>query len=563
MIDAPDRVPPPVIDRPPHPVPIDRPRRIALAVAWALALLVVAAGVAYGSRDAGGSDSYGYVSQADLWLEGRLVEPAPWIAQVPWPGAQVSFTPLGYVHRGCEPVIVPQYSPGLPLLMAGAKLVAGHCAVFLVAPIAGGLLVLATFGLGRRLASPGAGLAAAWLVAASPVFLQGQMSPMSDVPVSAAWIACFWAVAGGTVGRAAMAGLLASLAILIRPNLAPIAAFAALGLAAHAWRTGPSSRGPVIRQLVAFAAGVVPGALIVAAVNDARFGSPLASGYGPFPLLFGWEHVRPNLARYLGWFVSTHTVLPLAGSVVLLVPARRLWLVSRNRWLVPVLAASAAFVGLQYLFYTVFEDWTFLRFFLPIIPLVMIGLALALFEAGSRLGRFGPLVAAMVIVLLGAWTSVVAVREHVFETGVIEAKYSRIGRLVREMTREDSVVISHQHSGSLRYYAGRMTINFIGLDPEWLDGATTWLAERGKHPWAVLEEWELPMFRERFAAANRLGSLQMRPAAVYRGASTVYIFDLLRGVDSTPTMEWRETSGNPRCEAPQPRPTLALGGPAS
>src|SRR5258706_8636295 len=76
--------------------------------------------------------------------------------------------------------------------MAGAKLIAGHAAMFWVTPLTGVLLVWMTFAIGRRLGSPLIGLVAAWLLATSPVFLAMLVSPMSDVPASAFWAAALY-----------------------------------------------------------------------------------------------------------------------------------------------------------------------------------------------------------------------------------------------------------------------------------------------------------------------------------------------------------------------------------
>src|SRR6187551_936440 len=65
-------------------------------VVAALTVVVTGVGVIYASTAADGSDSYGYVSEADLWLAGRLEIDQPWVAQVPWPNAKWTFSPLGY-----------------------------------------------------------------------------------------------------------------------------------------------------------------------------------------------------------------------------------------------------------------------------------------------------------------------------------------------------------------------------------------------------------------------------------------------------------------------------------
>jgi len=156
--------------------------------------VVVAVGIARNSWTAGGSDAYSYVSQADLWLEGKVKIEVPLASQVPWPNGLATFVPFGYAPVPNEQSIAPMTPPGLPLMMAAFKLVAGHSAGFLAAPLSGALLLWATFLLGGRIGSPSLGLGATWLVATSPTFLMMFKSQMSDVPASAFWaLATYWA----------------------------------------------------------------------------------------------------------------------------------------------------------------------------------------------------------------------------------------------------------------------------------------------------------------------------------------------------------------------------------
>ncbi|HXI27677.1 MAG TPA: hypothetical protein VNG89_04630, partial [Vicinamibacterales bacterium] len=120
----------------------DRRRRLD-ACAAVLALAVLLIGLVWNTRVAAGADAYGYVSQADLWLRGSLHIDQSFAAALPWPSARLTLLPLGYRAEGYR--IVPQYPPGLPLLMAAAKLAAGQCAMFWVVPICGAALVLATY----------------------------------------------------------------------------------------------------------------------------------------------------------------------------------------------------------------------------------------------------------------------------------------------------------------------------------------------------------------------------------------------------------------------------------
>ena len=114
-------------------------------VALGLSAVIAAAGIIGGTHAASGADSYGYVSQADLWLAGHLKVDQRWLG-LPVPFDDWALSPLGY-KPGLEPgTIVPSYSPGLPLLMAGAKLVAGNEGAYIVVPLLGGLTVWLTFG---------------------------------------------------------------------------------------------------------------------------------------------------------------------------------------------------------------------------------------------------------------------------------------------------------------------------------------------------------------------------------------------------------------------------------
>ena len=69
--------------------------------------------------------------------------------------------------------------------MALVKVVAGYRAMFVVGPLSAAILVLATYGLGRRLGSPDMGVIAAWLVACSPSVISNMLVPMSDIPAAA------------------------------------------------------------------------------------------------------------------------------------------------------------------------------------------------------------------------------------------------------------------------------------------------------------------------------------------------------------------------------------------
>src|ERR1700751_4843589 len=92
--------------------------KVAVAL---LAAVVFAAGLRWGTFAVGGSDSYCYVHQAEMWASGHLQAAEPLALDAPWPGAPLTFAPAGHVAsptlRGAA---VPMCPPGLSIAMAPA-----------------------------------------------------------------------------------------------------------------------------------------------------------------------------------------------------------------------------------------------------------------------------------------------------------------------------------------------------------------------------------------------------------------------------------------------------------
>ena len=198
---------------------IGRLERVVRPIVGLLSLTVCVVGIRQGVLVADASDAWGYVSQADLWLAGNLIVEQPVALEVPWPNADWTFAPLGYrpaTHRGA---IVPTYPPGLPVLMAAGKSVLGACGPFVIVPILGGLTIWFTYLLGVRVSSPLAGLAAAALVASSPIFLLMVLTPFSDVPATAFLVLGLVLALSSSRWRAFATGAAVSMAVFIRPNL--------------------------------------------------------------------------------------------------------------------------------------------------------------------------------------------------------------------------------------------------------------------------------------------------------------------------------------------------------
>src|SRR2546423_8394018 len=82
-----------------------------------------------------------------------------------------------------------------------------------------------------------------------------------------------------------------------------------------------------------------------------------------------------------------------------------------------------------------------------------------------------------------------------------------------------------QDSGSVRYYAQRMTARFDSLPAGSLDAAMEMLRARGFRPYFLLEEWEIPDFRARFADASAAGRLDWRPMVSWHAIVPVALYD--------------------------------------
>jgi hypothetical protein len=533
------------------------PRTATIAIALGVFLL----GAIFATKSAGGADAYGYVSQADLWLEGRLAIAQPFAGEVPWPRGRDTFMPLGYkaTVRDDIPSIVPIYSPGLPLIFAVVKAIGGHDALFYVVPLLGSLLVLATYGIGCRLGSPGAGLIGAALVATSPAVLFMLMWPMTDVPVAAAWAAAFYLLTGPGARNAFAAGVVSGVAVMVRPNLVPLAAFAGCYYLPDLFRH--ESRGRAVRLAVLFTLGVLPGVIAVGAINNNLYGSPFLSGYGRLSDLFAWEHIRFNVRRYLIWLVQTHSPVAVAGLIALALPFAWLWPGVRERRRVVIAALFVFSTWAQYVVYVVFDEWWYLRFLLTAWPFMMVGagvVAMGIWHPGGRLARTA-VVAGVVLQLL-------------FQTGVVvempafdqwhgqwrmERRYITAAQTVQRLTPPNSVILSMQHSGTVRYYGSRMTLRYDHLDPRWLDRAVAWLDNRGAHPYLIVESWELSEVVRRFAGSDTVATLAGPPVAVYDEPGLLFLYDL-RGPPATPAVIVTGIDDGLRAVPPEPAPTLVF-----
>jgi len=528
-----------VVDR------VARNSTTAPALAALAAAITVALGLLRGVPVAGGSDSYGYVSQAHLWATGTLVLPEPLMERLADLVPPHALVPLGYVLAPEGPAIVPMYPPGLPMLMAVFERAAGRDAVFLVVPLLGGVAVWATYLMGRRLAGPAVGASAAILLAASPPFLVQLMFAESDVPVAAWWALALALLMGGGSCAAGAAGLAVGAAILTRPNLVPLTIVPAAVLVLRAFRDRSS---PAVRRVVAFAVAPTVACAVVAALNLYWYGSPVASGYGALDPLFGWVNLWPNLARYPRWLMQSHTpviAFALAGPLVLArssrpAPARRDATVIASMWL-----CFAAAVVASYLFYVPWDDWRYLRFLMPALPPLLVLTSVTIVAGSRRLPRPLLVVAPALAIGLVAWHGFVyAAGSGAFHSQV-EMKYETMGEYVARHVPERAAILAAQHSGSVRHYSGRVTIRYDLIPPAALDPVIARLRGLGYQPYILLEPFEEEEFRQRFRDHSVAGALDWPPVARLHdsGVALYDLSDRLALLNLPPRQLWRDVVG--------------------
>jgi hypothetical protein len=375
--------------------------------------------------------------------------------------------------------------------MAPLAAVAGRDAIFWFTPIAAAALVWFAFVFGRRLGGAMAGGVAAVLTATSPIVLFQTVQPMNDITCAALWMAALVAATSESQSRHWWAGLLAGAAILVRPNLAPLALIV---LAAGSWRPEP---------MLQFGVGMMPGVAAVLGLNVILYGSPLSSGYGDPAQLFSTRYLTDNVRNYASALYDTQNLLPLlalATPFVLIGHARRLSLLALG---------AIAMVFVIYAIYQPFPEWWYLRFLLPAVVLLLV-LAAVTSARVARRARMGGVIAIATVIIALAGVRIARDRQA-FDLQRMEGRYRAMANLISSRLPDRAVLITVWESGSVRFHAGREVVLWDAVDPDWLDRAVSWLNERERPTYILVERREENEFRTRFRNRSALGALDWPP----------------------------------------------------
>ncbi|HEY2434093.1 MAG TPA: hypothetical protein VGI12_15570, partial [Vicinamibacterales bacterium] len=477
---------------------IDRATRLLRRRAVPLALLVAAAAAAhavyFGGCTAGGSDSYGYVSQAYGWVNRQLPQAYPLRLSLPFPSGDLMQIPLGHRPGTAPHTMVPTYAPGLPLLMAVGIVTLGRIGPYMVVPVCAALFVWCTFLVGRRAVGPMGGVIAAIVAATTPVVLFQALWPMSDVPAGALWTGGLAGALGNSRRGAILGGVAAALGLLVRPNLLLLAAVLVFWIFLRARGSERFVRAAL------FSLPFVPVVAAVALLNTRWYGSPLASGYGRSAEIYSLANVIPNLQRYPAWFWYSQSFWILLAFV-------SLWALLRPSRERPAIALCWAFVLatlVSYITYTPFDDWWYLRFLLPGIGALSVLMTAGLAVAAGRIPRpWGSVLAMTMVLLIVRQATSFALDHSIFgQLRKDEHRYADVAAFVGDNLPENAVVFAMQHSGNIRIWGGRLTLRYDLIDPDYRARIVPELEREGLHPYLGIDDWEAPEVKRHFGLAE-------------------------------------------------------------
>jgi hypothetical protein len=482
----------------------------SLVAAFAAAAVVIV-GVVEGAFVVGGSDSYGYVSQAHLWSIGALTQ-EPVLLRTLAPDVGIdALTPLGYRPRMDGTTIAPSYSPGLPMVMAVFERVAGPASVFWVVPLLAGVLVWTTYLLGVRVHGSRVGAVAAVLVASSsPLLVQLTDAPLSDLPAAAWWTLSFWLASLDRRMAALCAGVTAGAAILTRPNLVPLVAIVVAVLVARLIVARRPVR-DVVQHVLLVSVFPIAACLTIAALNRAMWGSALNSGYGSLSTLFSVSNVWTNLHLY-------PRVIAMQIPIAVLAPFA---FVRRDRVMTIALGAWVATVVAAYLVFPAYDSERNLRFLLPAVPPLVV---LGTLGGASLLGAFverHAVATLLTIAVIAGWGVHTARQQGTFATDHLR-KFADAGSYIERELPQQAVLLAMLHSGSATYYSGRPTIRYDMIAPSDLDALVPKLVRRGYVPYLLLDNDERAAFQSHYQGHSRFASLDWPPIANINSRVQIY-----------------------------------------
>ena len=475
-----------------------------------------------------GTDPAVYTGSAHLWARHEVVTPASLIFWAPWSRDGILEAPMGHHPGLTRGTTVPDYPLGFPVLMAAAIRIGGELAPYVVPPLFAGVLGWCAYVLGSTLAGPWAGLLAAIQVVTSPMTLLHSVVPMSDVPAGALWAVSWVMSLRGGVGSAAAAGMATAMAIMIRPNLAPLASI--IGLVVLCADRSP--RAVRWRHALVFAACASVGVGMILWAQAVLYGHPLRPGYAGSAEFFTFtvERITGNLRTWATLLTRVHSPAVFAGLVTVPLFLFRRHDTPETRRSAVVAWSALGLIAVNYALYLPFfsplDDVTALRYMLPAMTALFVlnaGLAGRLVTWFASYSRLLVPVAPFLVVVVAIHSRDMV---RMYYSAVPDQQRVRVmGHYLREALPRNAAVIGYLHNGAMAFYTGRMIVRLDPiLEPKSLETIVDDLRRHGYHPVFVLDEGtEAPWFHYRFEV-TRYGALAWpRRAAATRGQSMWYL----------------------------------------
>src|SRR5262249_22806792 len=178
-----------------------------------------------------------------------------------------------------------------------------------------------------------------------------------------------------------------------------------------------------------------------------------------------------------------------------------------------------------YVCYLVFDNWTYTRFLLPAIPWLLL---LSVWAVSVVVRRRGSAMAGVYLMIGLAFVAFSFVRtiedRYLLDSRYGERRSIEAGRYIAATSSPDVLVLSMQHSGSVRFYGGRETVRYDWLDPRDLDRAIVAMRQMKREPLVMLDDWEEPQFRQR-SQGQKWGALDWPPRAEFLAQPSARLYD--------------------------------------
>jgi len=477
-----------------------------------LAILVAFIGLlaffrTYAVTTAGGSDSYGYVSEALLLDQGRLSEPERVLSPFGLAENSDITHPLAYASRGPDD-LVPTYPFGYPLFLAAAMRVGGFAAAFWVTPLFAAGTVILTYVLARTWLGWTGGVIAGLLTALLPNFVWSSFQVISDVPATffsaLALVALFrpkprpWhdVLLAGSIG----------VEVWIRPNVSIIL------IPVVAWLVWRQDWWRIAR----FGVALLPFAAGEGFLDLQLYGAPWTTGYGALSLDHNLASAGARAVRHLRRLQDQQAQVGIPLGLLGFLFGRLTW---PRRF---ALAGAAAVFLAFFAFYPIDDAWWYGRFLLPGFPAVAT-LEAAVLVRALQPGRLWQLRGSAVAIGLAAFAVVsvsYAQSRSVFQGAQGELSYAVTARFARQHVHQPALVLAMQHSGTLRLYGGLDTMRYdIAPVPELLS-ILHHVAQNGGSVYLLGDSWEVATIEQGdrsllLAGAKEIGRVEPRDATLF------------------------------------------------